>query len=154
MESGDRRRSTQSGNRNLIKLRGLSNLELHEIVCADYSQDDPHRRREGFAGGVVHDVRIGEVVAAASGLKLASAGGEDVFDPLTLAAISEGNGESAGRAEDVYRSVINLARFSADVSDDPEAGQPSGESAGDPVGDRKIEARQPLLAEAHEQHAG
>ena len=132
----------------------MSNLEAHEIVCADYAEDDPHRGREGFARGVVRDVGIGEVVAAAYSLKLASAGGEDIFDPLTLAAISEGNRESAGRAEDIYRSVINLARFSADVSDDPEAGQPSGEAAGDPISDCEIEAQQPLLAKAHEQHAG
>ena len=81
------------------------------------------------------DGRIGQAVMTAAGLKLTSGGGQDIFDPLALAAVGKGDGESVGRSEDIYWSVINLAGFSADVSEDAEEGQPSCESAGDAVGD-------------------
>ena len=78
-----------------------------------------------LSGGIVDDRRIGQAVMTAAGLKVASGGGQNIFDPLALAAVGKGDGESVGRAKDVYRSVINLAGFSAYVSDDPEEGQPS-----------------------------
>jgi hypothetical protein len=85
-------------------------------------------------------------------LKLASGGGCNIFDPLALAAVGKGDGESVERAEDVYWSVINLAGFSAHMSDDPEEGQPSCELAGDAVRDSEIEAGERFLAVAHHQH--
>lgn len=93
------------------------------------------------------------MVMAPAGLKLASAGGQDILDPFALAAIGERNRESIRRAKDIYRCSIDLARFSAHVSDDPKAGKPSCEAAGDSIGDREVEARQRLLAKAHHQHS-
>ena len=92
------------------------------------------------------------MVLAPAGLKLASAGGQDVFHPLALAAIGERDREAVRRAKDIYRSSIDLARFAANVSDDSKAGKPAGEARSDTVGDREIEARQRFLAEAHHQH--
>jgi hypothetical protein len=116
-------------------LFGLSILQLHEVICAHYHKDHTHGKRELFAGGIVDDGRMGQVVMTAAGLELASAGGQDILDPLALAAVGKGDRESVGRAKDVHRSVIKLARFSSHVSDDPEEGKPACELAGDAVGD-------------------
>ena len=93
------------------------------------------------------------MVSAATGLQFASVGGENVFYPLALAAISQRDRKAIGRAKDIHWSVIGLARFSPPVSNNSEEGQPSCELAGDAVGDCEIEARQGFLAEAHHQHA-
>ena len=144
---------TQFGKRVRHKLPGFSNRELHEIVRADDAKNHSHGKWELPPARIVHNRRIGQVIPAPSALKLASADGENVFDPLALAAIGKRDRETVGRAKDVYWSVISLARFPADVSDDPKAGQPSREPAGDPVGDREIEPRQRFLPEPHKQHS-
>jgi len=101
----------------------------------------------------MHDGRRGELVSSAPGLKLASASRENIFDPLTLRAIGKRDDEPVGFPKHVHRSAIKLARLPPDVSDDPEAGQPSRKQAGNPVSDREIEPGQPLLPESHQEHS-
>jgi hypothetical protein len=142
-----------SGGEGLFLFRA-SDFELHEVIRAYDSKDQAHWKRKLLAAGIVDDGWTGQAVMTAAGLKLASGGGQNIFDPFALAAVGKGDGESVGRAEDVYRSVIKLAGFAADVSEDAEEGQPSCELAGDAVGDCEIEAGQRFLAVAHHQHPG
>jgi hypothetical protein len=134
-------------------LFGRGILQLHEVIRAYDSKDQAHWNRELLAGGIVDDGRIGQAVMTAAGLKLASGGGYDILDPLALAAVGKGDRESVGRAEDIYRSVIKLAGFSSDVSDDAEAGEPACEAAGDPISNGQVESGERFLAVAHHQHS-
>ncbi|HEX3105956.1 MAG TPA: hypothetical protein VHQ22_16045 [Terriglobales bacterium] len=51
VSGGDWRRSA-AGTR---RLPGFNDRKLHKIIRADYAEDDPHGKRELFAGGVVND---------------------------------------------------------------------------------------------------
>ena len=59
----------------VITLLGVSNRELHEVVGADYPEDQAHGNRELFSGGIVDDCGSGQAIMAAAGLQFASAGG-------------------------------------------------------------------------------
>lgn len=87
----------------------LSDLQLHKIIGPNYSQDSAHGQWKLLPAGIVDDCWIGEPVLAAASLKLASAGGEDIFDPLALAPIGERDCESVGGMKNIYWCSIDLA---------------------------------------------
>jgi len=73
---------------------------------------------------------------------------KDILNPLGLAAVREGNDETIGLSEYIYRSSVSLPRFAADVGENAKTGKPACEWPGDSVCERNIDLRKRSLPEA------